>query len=163
MAGAAGFDVGEFAAAAVFENVGGVDGGALGAVHGDGVPVGQTVGFELVVVEAGEVAVVEADPHGALRGVDVGDGAAFAGDVLAVGAGGEGHDAVAGLVVEAVVDAEDGAGEPALGAHADMGVPVEFFDVDAFVGQHHRLPLPGDVGEPVVDHHVRACRAASAR
>lgn len=93
--------VGEFSAAAVFVAVGGVHGGALGAVDGDGVPEGQPVSGRLFGGEGLETAVVHAGREGVQAGVDLEDPAPFAGDQLAVGAGGEGDDAVPGGVAAA--------------------------------------------------------------
>jgi hypothetical protein len=74
VAGAAVGDVGEFAAAAVVVAVDGVEGGALGAVHGGGVAVVETL-VEARVVERVAMAVVERDSQRPVCRIDVGDGA----------------------------------------------------------------------------------------
>ena len=77
VAGAAHGHVGELAAAAVFEAVGDVDGGALSAVDGDGVAVGQVLTVDLFAREADEAAVVGEDDECLGFGTDVDNGAAF--------------------------------------------------------------------------------------
>jgi len=60
-AGAAHGDVGEFPAAAVGEDVGAVNGGALGSVDGDGVRVVEAIRCEVLVSEGLDMPGVEAD------------------------------------------------------------------------------------------------------
>src|SRR3954462_15319793 len=65
VASATRFDVGEFAAAAVLVDGGGVHGCALGAGRGDGVAGGEPIGVELAAGELEVAAVVEPHPQGA--------------------------------------------------------------------------------------------------
>jgi len=72
-------------AAAVFVPVGGVDGGALGTVHGDGIPESQPVGGGFLGGEGLDAAVVHPGRQGARPGIDLDDPAPFAGDQSAGG------------------------------------------------------------------------------
>jgi hypothetical protein len=73
VAGPAHGHIGELASAAVLEEMGDVDGGALGPMGGDGVAVGQTVGAEVVAGHV-EVLAVGGDGGQVLGGrVDRGD------------------------------------------------------------------------------------------
>ena len=131
LAGAAHGDVGELAAAAVVEAVRGVDGGALGAVHGRGVPVVQAVGGHVLGREELVAAVVHAGHQLAAVGVDGGDGAAFAGHDRPAGAGSEGDDAVAGGVAAPAGRFEFGAVEAPIRRPGGPGCGVEGGDVVA--------------------------------
>jgi hypothetical protein len=73
----------------------------LGAVNRDGIPVREAVLGELVASEPFEAAVVHANDQRLAFEVDGDDVAAFRGDDLAVGGGGEGHNPVAHAVVAA--------------------------------------------------------------
>jgi hypothetical protein len=78
--GAAHGDVGEFAAAAVFEAVGSVDGGALGAVDSDGVAVREVLPIELFAGEVDDASVIHAGDERLVFGTDFEDVTAFTGD-----------------------------------------------------------------------------------
>ena len=101
-------------AAAVFVPVGGVDGGALGTVHGDGIPESQPVGGGFLGGEGLDAAVVHPGRQGARPGIDLDDPAPFAGDQSAVGAGGEGDDAVSGGVAAAAGGGQFRSRQPSL-------------------------------------------------
>ncbi len=97
-AGSAHGHVGEFSSAAVVEDVGDIDGGALAAMGGNGVAVGQPLGVDLVWSH-GELLAVGGDRGQVLGvGVDGGDVGGLGGDPGAARSGGEGDDPVAGPV-----------------------------------------------------------------
>ena len=94
VAGAGEGDVGEFSAAAFGEVVGAVAGGALGAVNREGVAVVEVFVVDLLTGEVDVTAVVGGEGEGLVVVVDVGDGAALAGDEVALVVGGEGDNLV---------------------------------------------------------------------
>lgn len=113
-------DVAEFTSAAIGEEVDGVQGGSLAAVHGRGVAVGQSVCSGVVGSEPVDLPVVHAGLDGAGFRLDGGDHAALGGDGVAVGSGGESHDAVPGPIPLAFDD-QLGAVEPAALDHDRPG------------------------------------------
>lgn len=115
-------------------------------MDGDGVSVGEAVLAELVTGEAFDPAVVHADRQRTVEEIDGFDDAAFAGDDLPIGGGGEGHDEVSGGVV-AAVGGEVGSVQAAGDGAAVAGDPVEGVHVGAPPCVHghvrpvdHRLP-----------------------
>ena len=87
--------------------------------------------------------------------VDGHDLAAFRGDDLAVGGGGEGHDPVADAVVAAAGRDEFGAGEAAVEGEAVAGEAVEGVHVRPPPGVHGRVPAGADVGVPGVHRRLQ--------
>lgn len=85
LAGAAHGHIREFSASAVGQHVGGVDGGALAAIGGDGIPPVDFARADVVRPE-GELLAVRSDRlEGALFGVDRGDSRGLGGDPRALG------------------------------------------------------------------------------
>jgi hypothetical protein len=120
VAGSGEGDVGEFSAAAVGVDVGPVDGGSLGSVHGGGVGVIEVVLVELLASELdGFGGVVEGDSDRAGGGVDGGDGPLLAGHPPTPVVGGEGDDPVADGVVAAA--SEPGAVRADVAVSAPVG------------------------------------------
>ncbi len=130
-AGAGHGDVGELAATALGQVVGAIRGGALLAVHGQGVAVVKVVRVEGFPLQHNATAVVGRHRQRLGPLVDGDDAAALAGDQLAVVVGGESDDGVADGVAAAVGGVEVGAGEPAALFGTDTGEAVEVGDTPA--------------------------------
>jgi hypothetical protein len=145
--GSAHGDIPELPASAVGEEVGGIHGGALTAVHGGGVPVGEAVRCEVVGTEAVLPAVVHARQEAPGVHVDDGDDAALGGDGAAVGPWSEGDDPVP-RPVPGAVDDQFCSGQASRVGHDRPGPGVEGGDVRSPPRQYCGVPPGLDVGAP---------------
>ena len=111
-AGSAHGHIGQLSAAAVGEEMGPADRGALRAVNRCRVPVPEPLGAGLLAGQTDEPAVVGAQHQTPPAGVDGFDGGPLGGDQAAVRAGGQGDDPVAGPVGQAAGADHFGARQP---------------------------------------------------
>ena len=118
-------DVAEFSAAARGEDVGGVVGGALGSVHGEGVGVVEVMVVDHLPVQDDVSSFTGPDDEASVVRIDLGDGQLLAGHDPGGRDRGEGDDSVTGRVGPSAGGDQVGAGEVAGLVVAVAGQPVQ--------------------------------------
>jgi hypothetical protein len=132
--------------------MGDVHGGALGAMGGDGIPVAETVGVDVVGPHLQGVSVGGDRCKTAGFGVDGGDLGGLGGHPRPLWSGGEADDPVPGPVAAPAGCGQLRAGEQPGSVDQGTGDGVEGLDVVAAVGEHEGVSAGGGVGRPRPDH-----------